>query len=72
MDHQFAGLASAVSSADAKPTDASVAYYKDVRARLDAVQAELKSLWDKDLAAFNEAVRKADIPPVAPIKKKAD
>jgi photosystem II stability/assembly factor-like uncharacterized protein len=69
MDHEFAGLANVVSSADSRPTDASLAYYKDVRARLDAVQAELKGIWDKDLAAFNDAVRKAEIPPVAAMKK---
>jgi hypothetical protein len=69
MDHEFAGLANVVSSADSRPTDASLAYYKDVRARLDAVQAELKAIWEKDLAAFNDAVRKADIPPVPVMKK---
>jgi photosystem II stability/assembly factor-like uncharacterized protein len=69
LDHQFAGLASVVSSADAKPTDASLAFYKETRGKLDAIQAELKALWDTDLVSFNEAVRKAEIPPVAVMKK---
>jgi photosystem II stability/assembly factor-like uncharacterized protein len=71
LDHQFAGLASVVSSADAKPTDAAAAFYRETRAKLDAIQAELKTLWNTDLAAFNDAVRKAEIPPVTPMPKKA-
>ena len=65
LDHQFAGIASVVASrrreADGLltglPTGRS-------QAELDAIQAELKAVLDKDLAAFNKAVRDADIPPV--------
>ncbi len=72
LDHQFAGLAAVVSSADAKPTDSSVAYYAEIRAELDRILAELKSVFDGDLAEFNGAVRAADIPPVVvPPPKKA-
>ena len=40
LDHQFAGLAGVVSSADAKPTDASFVFYKEVKAKLDAATRE--------------------------------
>src|SRR5215471_15570662 len=53
LDHQFAGLATVVSSADARPTDASFAYAK---------------LIEGQLAEFNESVRAAAIPPVV-VKK---
>jgi hypothetical protein len=68
LDHQFAGLAGAVSSADAKPTDASQAFYRQIRAELDAILARLDAALVKDLGAFNEAVRQAQIPPVVVVK----
>jgi photosystem II stability/assembly factor-like uncharacterized protein len=69
LDHQFAGLAGAVSSADAKPTDASQAFYRQIRAELDAILARLDAALEKDLGAFNEAVRQAQIPPVVVVKE---
>ena len=69
LDHQFVGLATVVGSADAKPTDASWAYYKIIRAQLDGVLAELKGVLDKDLADFNRSVREKDIPPVVVVPK---
>jgi photosystem II stability/assembly factor-like uncharacterized protein len=64
LDHQVVGIASTVSSADARPTDASFAYYREVKAKLDAVMADLRAVLDADVAAFNEAVRAEGIPPV--------
>ena len=74
LDHQFAGLASVVASADAKPTDVSWTYYKLVRGQLDGVLAELRAVFDKDLADFNRAVAEQNIPPVVvvPVKKAAE
>jgi photosystem II stability/assembly factor-like uncharacterized protein len=71
LDHQFVGIASVVSSADAGPTDASYTYFRELEGKLAAIQAELKAVLDKDLADFNKAVRDADIPPVAAARKKA-
>jgi photosystem II stability/assembly factor-like uncharacterized protein len=68
LDHQIVGIASAVASADARPTEASVAYYAQVKAQFDAVMAELRAVYDKDLAEFNQAVQAQGIPPVAPGK----
>jgi photosystem II stability/assembly factor-like uncharacterized protein len=72
LDHQFAGLASVVSSADAKPTDSSAVYYKQIRGELDGILKELQAVLDGDLAAFNRRVAQAGIPPVvaAPAKAK--
>ena len=69
LDHQFVGIASVVSSADAAPTDTSYTYLKELESKLAAIQAELKAVLDKDLADFNKAVRDADIPPVAAARK---
>jgi photosystem II stability/assembly factor-like uncharacterized protein len=70
LDHQFAGLAAALSSADAKPTDSEVAYYKEIRGRLDGILAELKGVLDGDLTAFNRAVAEAGIPPIVAARPK--
>jgi photosystem II stability/assembly factor-like uncharacterized protein len=70
LDHQFAGLASVVSSADARPTDSSVVYYREIRGRLDAVEKELSGVLETDLAAFNRAVEEAGIPPVVAARPK--
>ena len=64
LDHQIVGIATVVSSADARPTDSSVAYAKEVASRLAAVLAELDGVVATDLAAFNQAIRDAGIPPV--------
>ncbi len=71
LDHQFAGLASAVSSADAKPTDGEWKFEKETRSKLDAILAEWKAVQAKDLAEFNALVEVKKIPPVvvAPVKK---
>ncbi len=71
LDHQFVGIATVVASADTAPTDSSYVYFQELENKLAAIQAELKAVLDKDLAAFNKAVRDADIPPVAAARKKA-
>ncbi|MGH9369057.1 MAG: WD40/YVTN/BNR-like repeat-containing protein [Thermoanaerobaculia bacterium] len=70
LDHQFAGLAAVVSSADAKPTDASVVYYREIRGQLDGVEKELQGVLEGDIAAFNRAVQEAGIPPVVAARPK--
>ncbi len=70
LDHKFAGLASVVSSADAKPTDSSAVYYKQIRGELDAILKDLQGVLDVDLAAFNRAVQDAGIPPVVAARPK--
>ena len=70
LDHQFAGLATVVAAADAKPTDSSSVYLKLIQGQLAAILGELKAVFEKDLADFNKAVRDQDIPAVVVAKKK--
>ncbi len=70
LDHQLVGIAVAASSADFKPTDGSLAYYSEVSGRLAKILSELDAVVAKDLAEFNETVRKQEIPPVAVVPKK--
>jgi len=72
LDHQFAGIATVVASADAEPTDTSPIYLKQIQGELAAVQAELKTALEKDLADFNRAVREQDIPPVVVVPRKKE
>jgi seryl-tRNA synthetase len=71
LDHQIVGIAVAASSADARPTEGAIAYSKEVGAKLAAVLAELDAVVAKDVAEFNAAVRKEEIPPVVVLPKKA-
>jgi len=64
LDHQFIGLAGVVDSADAAPRPADLAYYDQEKAVLAGLQAELAQAWSTELAAFEQAVREAGIPPV--------
>jgi hypothetical protein len=72
LDHQFAGLATVVASADAKPTAASHVYYKEIKDTLDAILAERDAVFGKDLVEFNKAVRAEDVPPVVVVKEKEE
>jgi photosystem II stability/assembly factor-like uncharacterized protein len=72
LDHQFAGLATVVASADAKPTAASYAYYKEIKGTLDAILAERDAVFGKDLVEFNKAVQAEDVPPVVVVKEKEE
>jgi hypothetical protein len=70
LDHQFVGLAYVASSADAKPTDASLTYYKEIAGKLSAILAEFDAVLGKELAEFNAEVRKEEIPPVVVVPNK--
>jgi hypothetical protein len=70
LDHQFVGLAYVASSADAKPTDASWTYYKEIAVKLSAILSELDGVMSKDLAKFNAEVRREEIPPVVMVPRK--
>jgi photosystem II stability/assembly factor-like uncharacterized protein len=69
LDHDFTDLAGIVASADARPTAAFVKYYGMLRDRLAAIDAEYRSIVDKDVAEFNKAVEAARLPPVVPAPK---
>ncbi len=69
LDHEFIGLASVVSSADAPPTKASIELYEQLEKKLAGVLAELKAVLEGDLAEFNRAVTGAGIPPVVVVPR---
>ena len=71
LDHDWVYLAAVVASADAKPLASSVEYYKILAGRLDAARSEYRAILDGDVKAFNQAVLKANVPPVAPAPKPA-
>jgi photosystem II stability/assembly factor-like uncharacterized protein len=64
LDFQFAALAGVVASADARPTAAEEKRFAELDAQLSGLRAELRVLLDRDVAAFNKAVRDLGVPPV--------
>ena len=70
LDHQFVGLTSVVSSADAAPAPSAYAYYDELKKQLAGIRAELSAVLDKDLAGFNRAVQDAGVPPIVVPKPK--
>jgi hypothetical protein len=68
IDGQFLGLKFAVESAQARPTDASVERFTELRAELDGYLAELKQILDTDLKEFNAKVAELGQPAVFPSK----
>ncbi len=63
LDNQFIRLLNIVLSANAKPTEGSYERFDDLKPELDSYLKQLQEILDKDLAAFNDLVRKKNIPP---------
>jgi hypothetical protein len=55
-----------VSSADAAPSRASIAYFGELKARLADLLGQLKGVLDTELADFNRTVAEQGVPPVTP------
>jgi len=64
IDQQFVGLLGVVESADARPTDPSVARYDELRAELDSLLALAQEKVDANLPKFNDLVRSKGVGPV--------
>jgi hypothetical protein len=64
LDNHFAGLLGVVESADARPTNAALARYAELRAELDRLLGDLRSVMGKEMASFNEKVRSKGAAPV--------
>ena len=71
LNAKLAGLAAAVTSADAAPTTQSQAVFDDLSARIDAQLAPLRQLVEQEVPAFNRLVREADVPAIVPDLKPA-
>ena len=69
LDNHFVNVLNVVLSADAQPTEGSYEVFEGLKPRLDQHINRLQEILDKDLAAFNELIRKKNIPPVViPVK----
>ena len=64
LDNKLAALGMVVASADARPTDPSVALYEELAATARAELAKLGTVLEKDVAAFNKLVSDAGVPAV--------
>ncbi len=62
LDNKIAALASVVSRTDSRPTDGSYEVFNELAAEADVQLRKLKEILKTDLMAFNEIVKKADIP----------
>ncbi|HTT32403.1 MAG TPA: glycosyl hydrolase [Methylomirabilota bacterium] len=69
---QLMALQGTVESADAAPTAQSYIVFNDLNGRLDPQLVDWRDLQSKDLTAFNELVKKNNVPPVAPAAQKSD
>jgi photosystem II stability/assembly factor-like uncharacterized protein len=69
LNDKLAGIASVVSSADTKPTLASVDAYKDISKRIDIQLQKLNAIFQTKIPEFNTMVEKAGIPAIRIIEK---
>ena len=59
---KFGYLANGLASADFKPTNQQVAVHKDLQDRLKKSQGQLGDVFSRDLAAFNDMLKRANLP----------
>jgi photosystem II stability/assembly factor-like uncharacterized protein len=69
---QLMALSSTVNSADAAPTQASYEVFQELNARLEEQLTKWNEVKEKDLAAFNDQVQRANIPVVMVVAPKKD
>jgi len=61
LNDKLAGVGSVVGSADTKPTKSSYDTYNDLAGKIDQQLGRLKTVLQKEVPAFNNAVKQADI-----------
>ncbi|AUD03631.1 WD40/YVTN/BNR-like repeat-containing protein [Spirosoma pollinicola] len=64
LNDKIAGVASAVSSADAKPTKSSYAAYDDLSKQIDSAISKLKEVVNTQIPTFNRVVTEQQIPAI--------
>jgi hypothetical protein len=69
LDHQFAGIASAVSSAAAPPTAGAIAYHDTLKKELDATLSSIGKVFAEEVPKFNAALKEVGIEPVSVMAK---
>ena len=61
---KFGYLANGLADADFKPTNQQVAVHKDLQDRFKRAQTQLGDVFNRELAAFNDMLRRANLPSV--------
>jgi photosystem II stability/assembly factor-like uncharacterized protein len=64
LNNKLASLQGVIGSADAAPTEQSVAVYQDLVARIDKELATLKTTLDEDVPAFVKLVKEQEVPAI--------
>jgi photosystem II stability/assembly factor-like uncharacterized protein len=72
LNNKLSQLTGVITSADARPTDQTVAVYEEIAGRIDVELGRLKEALEKDLAAFNALVREREIPAVVVRERKRE
>ena len=62
---KFGYLGNGLASADFKPTNQQVAVHKDLQDRLKKSQSQIGDVMNRDVAAFNDMLRRANLPALA-------
>jgi hypothetical protein len=68
LNNKLAALQGTVESGDYRPTDQSVAVFKELSARLDTQLSRLEALVKTDVAAYNASLQAAGLPTIAGTK----
>ncbi len=69
---QLVAVQGTVESADTAPTAGASAVFEELNGRLETQLTSWREIQSKDLAAFNAAVQKANIPAIAPAAEKPE
>jgi len=62
---KYGYLANGIQSGDFKPTDQQAAVAKELADRFKTAQGEIGEVYSRDLAAFNDMLRRANLPAIA-------
>jgi photosystem II stability/assembly factor-like uncharacterized protein len=64
LNAKLASLISVVDSADAKPTQQAYEVFEHLAAQIDVQLSELRTVMETEVAAFNDKIRKAQLPAI--------
>lgn len=66
LNNRMAALLPVVTGGEFGPTQSAIDVFAGLSKEADAIDARVKVLWEKDLAAFNEELKKLGIAPIVP------
>jgi photosystem II stability/assembly factor-like uncharacterized protein len=72
LNSTFAYLQNAVDSADAPPTEGELGVYAELDAQLESQLSKWREILSKDVPAFNDTMRKTNVPLIAPTAAKSN